>query len=118
MDRDGSTVNRVASGSWLLLLAVHGSPFTVVDRGITFAGSGIRNPESGERDARSVIRVACRLQAEGGCQCGNSIPNIRQISALPVAMKKSSVPLGEYSSMRVLAAAMIAATPSHAGGMP
>jgi len=51
-------------------------------------------------------------------QCGNNIPNARQISALPVAMKKSSVPLGEKSSMSVLAIAMTTATPIHAGAKP
>src|SRR4051795_12028645 len=49
---------------------------------------------------------------------GSSIPNTRQIKALPVAMKKSSVPRGENSSMSVFAAAMITATAIQAGGMP
>src|SRR6476659_4295996 len=51
-------------------------------------------------------------------QDGNSTPKARQINALAVAMKKSSVPLGEYSSVRVLATAMAIARPIHAGGRP
>ena len=58
-------------------------------------------------------RCGFRLQAED-----NNIPNARQINAFPVAMKKSSVPLGEKSSMSVLAIAMTTATPIHAGAMP
>ena len=49
-------------------------------------------------------------------QDGSMVPNARQINALAVAIKKSSVPRGENSSVSVLAIAMTIARPIHAGG--
>jgi hypothetical protein len=47
-----------------------------------------------------------------------NMPNTRQISALPVAMKKSSVPRGEKSSSAVLDTEITIASAIQAGGSP
>ena len=46
------------------------------------------------------------------------MPKTRQMSALPVAMKKSSVPRGEKSSSVVFEIEMTTASASHGAGRP
>src|SRR5689334_10560142 len=103
MDRDGSTVNlrrlAVGGGGWRCRVAVGGRRWQLA------VGLAVGWRFGGWRLA--------------GARCYfNSIPNARQITAFPVAMKKSSVPLGEKSSRSVLAMAITTATPIHAGGIP